>query len=122
MSHKRKRAPATAPASEEKSKFDKIDDSKDTAPSQRPSSGYAQAVISNRHAAFAHLTEKISCVGRQYFVGSLGDAALVMLRNDTVSGDDSKWTLFMWTPRTKRGQVGTAEISSADGGDSGGAA
>jgi hypothetical protein len=122
MSHKRKRAPVAAPASDQKSKFDKIDYSENAGQSQPASSGYAQTVISNRYAALAHLTEKINCVGRQYFVRSLGDAALVMLRNDTVSGDDSKWTLFVWTPRTKRGQAGTAEISSADGGDSGGAA
>jgi hypothetical protein len=122
MSRTRKRAPATAPASEEKCKFDKIDDSKDTAPSQRPSSGYEQAVISNRHAAFAHLTEKISRVGRQYFVGSLGGAALVMMRNDEVSEDDSHWTLFVSKLRTRRNQGSTAEVGSADGGDSGGTA
>jgi hypothetical protein len=122
MSSTRKRAPVTAPASDKKSKFDKIDDSKDTTPSQPTSSGYAKAAISNRHAALAHLTEKTSCVGRQYFVGNLGDAEIVMLRNDAVLGDDSKWTVFVRKPGTKRGRGSTAEIGSADGGDTGGAA
>jgi hypothetical protein len=122
MSGKRKGAPVIAPASDQKSKLNNIDDNEKTVSSQPASSGYARTVISNRYAALADLTEKISRVGRHYFVGSLGGAALVMMRNDEVSDEDAHWTLFVSKARTKRGQGGIAETGSADGRDSGSAA
>ena len=121
MTRKRKRAPATAPASDQQSKCNKVEDNRETARPQPSSSGYANAIISNRHAVLARFTEKKSCIGNQYFVGQIGDAPVVMLRNDKVTGEEQEWTLFLHTPRAKRDRAAVETGAGADD-DSGGAA